>query len=317
MSLIAGADDATQVQTYSEGRRLRQSHIARHPVSPMNVLMPLPCHDYDPTEAGVSHAAIRASGHRVVFATPDGKPARADPAMLTGFGFDVWGKLPGLRHVALIGRALRADRRGRAAHAAMQADPAFAQPLRYDQIDVDACDALLLPGGHAQGMREYLESARLQQAVAAFFAAGKPIGAICHGVVLAARSRLAGNERSVLWGRKTTALTWAFERKAWMVSRYGGRWWDRDYYRTYLEAPGEPAGYRSVQAEVTRALASPADFLDVRDDDAHAGRKRGGIARDTPEDASPAFVVVDGNYVSARWPGDAHTFARRFVEVLR
>jgi len=26
--------------------------------------------------------------------------------------------------------------------------------------------------------------------------------------------------------------------------------------------------------------------------------------------------VQDGNYVSARWPGDAHTFAARFAELL-
>jgi len=26
--------------------------------------------------------------------------------------------------------------------------------------------------------------------------------------------------------------------------------------------------------------------------------------------------VLDGNYLSARWPGDAHTFARRFTELL-
>jgi hypothetical protein len=26
--------------------------------------------------------------------------------------------------------------------------------------------------------------------------------------------------------------------------------------------------------------------------------------------------VQDGNYVSARWPGDAHTFAQRFAELL-
>jgi len=26
--------------------------------------------------------------------------------------------------------------------------------------------------------------------------------------------------------------------------------------------------------------------------------------------------VRDGNYVSARWPGDAHTFARQFAAVL-
>lgn len=283
----------------------------------MNVLMPLPSCDYDPSEAGVSHALIRAAGHSVRFATPDGKPAQADPAMLSGAGFDVWGRVPGLQRLALIGLFLRADRRGRAAHAAMQADPAFVRPLRYADIDPGAFDGLLLPGGHAQGMREYLESAVLQQVVAAFFAASKPIGAICHGVVLAARSRVADGSRSVLHGRKTTALTWAFERKAWMISRYGGRWWDRDYYRTYREAPGEPDGYRSVQAEVTRALADPADFLDVDPALPDARLKAGGLARDTPQDARPAFVVVDGNYVSARWPGDVHTFARRFVESLR
>lgn len=283
----------------------------------MNVLMPLPSCDYDPSEAGVSHALIRAAGHSLRFATPDGKPAQADPAMLSGAGFDVWGRVPGLQRLALIGLFLRADRRGRAAHAAMQADPACARPLRYADIDPGAFDGLLLPGGHAQGMREYLESAVLQQVVAAFFAAGKPIGAICHGVVLAARSRVADGSRSVLHGRKTTALTWAFERKAWMISRYGGRWWDRDYYRTYREAPGEPDGYRSVQAEVTRALADPADFLDVDPALPDARLKAGGLARDTPQDARPAFVVVDGNYVSARWPGDVHTFARRFVESLR
>ena len=282
----------------------------------MNVLMPLPSTDYDPTEAGVSHALICAGGHTVSFATPDGRPARADPAMLSGAGFDVWGRVPLLRGLVVIGRFLRADRRGRAAHAAMQAAPQFAQPLRYDQIDPARFDALLLPGGHAQGMREYLESTVLQRAVAEFFAAGKPVGAICHGVVLAARARAAGSSKSVLRGRKTTALTWAFERKAWMISRYGGRWWDRDYYRTYREAPGEVEGYRSVQAEVTRALAAPADFLDVDPALPDARLKSGGLARDTPEDARPAFVVVDGNYVSARWPGDAHTFARRFSELL-
>lgn len=30
-----------------------------------------------------------------------------------------------------------------------------------------------------------------------------------------------------------------------------------------------------------------------------------------------AFVVEDGNYVSARWPGDAYLFARTFIERLQ
>lgn len=33
-------------------------------------------------------------------------------------------------------------------------------------------------------------------------------------------------------------------------------------------------------------------------------------------DDSHAFVVEDGRYVSARWPGDAYLFARRFLTLL-
>jgi hypothetical protein len=33
-------------------------------------------------------------------------------------------------------------------------------------------------------------------------------------------------------------------------------------------------------------------------------------------DERPAFVVEDGNYLSARWPGDVHTLARRLAERL-
>ena len=72
----------------------------------------------------------------------------------------------------------------------------------------------------------------------------------------------------------------------------------------------------SVQREVTRLLASPGDFLDVPVTDANYRRRTSGMARDTIEDSGPAFVVRDGNYVSARWPGDAHTFAKTFDQVL-
>jgi hypothetical protein len=37
--------------------------------------------------------------------------------------------------------------------------------------------------------------------------------------------------------------------------------------------------------------------------------KSSGMARDTASDARPAFVVDDGTYISARGPGDVHTFA--------
>ena len=39
-------------------------------------------------------------------------------------------------------------------------------------------------------------------------------------------------------------------------------------------------------------------------------------ARGTADDDGPAFVEQDRNYVSARWPGDAYLFARRFRDLL-
>ena len=281
------------------------------------VLVPLPRRDFDPTEAAVSWKVLRRLGHDVAFATPDGRAAAADDVMVTGEGLDPWGRIPVLKNLKLIGAVLRADSEGRLAYDEVLRDPAYRNPLRWDAVEAAAFDGIVLPGGHrARGMREYLESDVLQRLVARFFTADKPVGAICHGVVLAARSTDPRTGRSVLFGRKTTALTWALENAGWKFGRLG-RFWDPNYYRTYMEEPGEAAGYRSVEAEVTRALASPSDFLDVPADDPERRRKTGGTSRDRFDDARPAFVVRDGNYVSARWPGDTHTFARTFAELLR
>lgn len=247
----------------------------------------------------------------MIFATPDGQPASADELMINGVGLDPWSWLPGLNRLRLVGLLLRANADARTAYAALLQDAAFREPLCWDALNVAMFDGLLLPGGHrARGMREYLESPLLQALVAAFFAVDKPVAAICHGVLLAARSRSADG-KSVLFGRRTTALTWALERKAWAIARIA-RYWDPHYYRTYLEQPGQPAGYMSVQQEVTRALSAPADFLDVPRGTTDYRRKTNGLARDSERDPAPAFVVRDGNYLSARWPGDVHRFAREF-----
>jgi len=278
--------------------------------------MPLPRTDFDPSEVAVSWRILRDAGHDVVFATPDGRVASADPVMTTGIGLDFWSRIPWLKQVKVVGLLLRADRNARSAYSELVDNAVFRAPLSHAQVRAAEFAGLLLPGGHAQGMREYLESAVLQHVVAAFFDAGKPVAAICHGVVLAARSISAKTGKPVLHGRKTTALTWKLERSAWLLSRHAGRWWDRDYYRTYREAPGEPYGYRSVQAEVTRALARPEDFVDVPGDAPDHFRKASGLFRDTPSDDRPAFIMCDDNYLSARWPGDVHTFARTFAAML-
>jgi putative intracellular protease/amidase len=282
----------------------------------VTVLMPLPAADFDPTEAAVSWQVLSAAGHDVVFATPSGQPGRADDLMVTGRGLDPWGAIPGLRRCAVVGRMLRADAEGRRAYAALVGDEAFRSPMHWGAARRSRYDALVLPGGHrARGMRPYLESPEVQQMAVDAFRAAKPVGAICHGVLVAARAVDPVTGRSVLHGRRTTALTWALERKAWGIAHWS-RFWDSSYYRTYMEEPGQRWGYMSVQQEVTRALADADDFADVEKGTSDWRRKTSGRARDTLDDARPAWVVRDGSYVSARWPGDAHTFARTFAEVL-
>jgi len=243
------------------------------------ILMPIPSRDFDPTETGVPWRVLSGLGHHVVFATPDGAAGVADERMVSGRG------------LGPLAAALRADRNGRAAYEAMIASLEFRQPLTYQAAAQQPFDALVLPGGHAKGMRPYLESALLQDVVVAFFAAEKPVGAICHGVLLAARARTPAG-RSALHGRRTTALLRRQEMLAWSLTRlYLG-----DYYRTYP---------MTVEDEVTAALARPEDF-----EPGHTP-----LARDTPERPN-GFAVVDGNYVSARWPGDAHQFALSLAALL-
>lgn len=244
------------------------------------VLIPLPRLDFDPTEAGVPWQHLVAHGHQVSFATPDGRPAAADPRMLDGHGLGPWREL------------LRADAHGRAAYAAMAASAAFASPRPYAQWQIDEIDALVLPGGHAPGMKEYLESPLLQRLVVAAFERDLPVGAICHGVVLVARSRRADG-RSVLQGRRTTALTRALELSGWVMTAL----WLGRYYRTYAQ---------TVQDEVVAALA----------DRSHFDSGPAALGRDSPQRLDRGFTVRDGHYLSARWPGDAHRFADRFCALL-
>ncbi len=65
-----------------------------------------------------------------------------------------------------------------------------------------------------------------------------------------------------------------------------------------------------------RALQRPEDVPELPRDDPHHRRKSAGLARDTVDDDTPAWVVVDGGHASGRWPGDVHTLAGRFSQIL-
>jgi putative intracellular protease/amidase len=280
------------------------------------VLMPLPERDFDPSEAAVTWSILKDLGHMVTFATPGGKPSEADDIMISGHGLDPWAAIPALEKFAFIGLFLRADGVARRAYGEMVLDAAFRTPVNWDEARAQDFDGLFVPGGHrARGMRGFLESSVLQALVADFMKANKPVAAVCHGVLLVARSIDPETGKSVLYGRKTTALTWALENSARRLARVA-RWWDPNYYSTYPDGAGDPVGFRGTEAEVTRLIARRDDFEDVPLGSPDYWRKTSGLVRDRLTDSRPAFVVEDGNYLSGRWPGDIHTLAQRFAAKL-
>ena len=229
-------------------------------VAMAKVLVPLPDRDFDVTEVAVPWKLLVEAGHDVVF-----------------------GKL-GARPEAI------------AFYRELERDPAFLSPVPWAACDAMLIDALFLAGGHAPGMKQYLGSAALHAQIAAFWATGRPVGAICHGVLVLARAQDPATGVSVLAGATTTCLPKYMERSAYLLTFWKlGR-----YYRTY------PA---YVEDEVKAALADPETQF-VRG-------PRTMTKRGTADDDSPAFVVEDGRYVSARWPGDAYKFARTFLSRLR
>ena len=247
-----------------------------------NILIPLPTYGFDPTEAAIPWKLLVSAGNKVSFATPDGKRAKCDERMLLGTNLGIWKNVLRARKDAVIG------------YREMERSDPFLHPLKYDPLREQDFDALLLPGGHDKGVREYLESKLLQDIVADFFTAQKPVAAICHGVVLAARSIDPITLKSVLHSYKTTALLRSQEMGAYQLTRF----WLNDYYLTYRNM--------TVQDEVTSLLADKSNFITgptplFRDDLQHL--KRG-------------FVVRDRKYLSARWPGDAYNFALEFIQML-
>ncbi|HEY9260935.1 type 1 glutamine amidotransferase domain-containing protein [Chitinophaga sp.] len=245
------------------------------------VLVPLPDYGFDPTEAAIPWLLLTTKGYDVQFATPSGYSGMADMRILRGEQLGIWKWLLQARKDAVV------------AYHQMSNSDAFCNPCKYEDIQADDFDALLLPGGHDKGVRPYLESAVLQQQVARFFAEQKPVGAICHGVVLAARSRAAQTGQSVLHSYNTTALLQSQEFAAYHLTKL----WLKDYYLTYST---------TVQQEVTACLSDARHFIKgpmpmLKDDAHHLNR---------------GFTVLDRHYLSARWPGDAYRFSTEFLKLL-
>src|SRR5947209_12523358 len=111
------------------------------------VIIPLRDSDFDTTEVSIPWKRCVEAGLDVTFSTETGKMGQTDPRLLTGV---IFGRL-GAKPDAI------------AAYRELEKIEAFRHPLPYDTIETGRYDMLLLPGGHAKGMRQYLESTVVQQ----------------------------------------------------------------------------------------------------------------------------------------------------------
>jgi len=247
------------------------------------ILIPIPSYGFDPTEVAIPWKLLSEKKIKIVFTTPGGKKASADRLMLTGKNLGIWKSV------------LRARQDAVDAYSEMEKNESFCHPLKYIDIQAEDFNAILLPGGHDKGVKEYLESEILQSLIGDFFVAQKPVGAICHGVVLAARSTHPDTGKSVIHNYKTTSLLKSQELLAYNLTRL----WLKDYYLTYPEIPVEDE-VKSVLSDHNNFYKGPTPLL--RDNLNHL--KRG-------------FIVKDRNYVSARWPGDVYAFSLEFIRMVQ
>ncbi len=247
------------------------------------VLIPLPSYGCDPSEVGIPSKLMTEVGFEIVFATPNGEKAATDKIMLTGEKLGIWKTVLPARKDAVE------------AYKNIENTDAFCRPIKYKDIREKEYDAIYLPGGHDKSVKEYLESKLLQQSIVEFFGANKSIGAICHGVVLVARSKNPTSGKSVIYNYKTTSLLKSQELMGYAMTRL----WLKDYYLTYPEI--------TVEEEVKSVLSDSSNFI--------YGPTP--LLRDTPYKLNRGFCVRDQNYVSARWPGDLYKFSQTFIKMVQ
>ena len=178
-----------------------------------HVLIPLPDTDFDPTESATPWRVCIERGWKATFATENGNIATADHRLLMGFLRGPLGAGPmGLRDYKRMIEA-----------------PEYQKPIKYFDIQVDDFDAILLTGGHAPGMKQFLESKVLQVKVVQFFKKDKEIGAICHGLLVLGRAIDPETGKSVIYDYRVTSLTKLLE----MIGYASAFWLLGRRFRTY------------------------------------------------------------------------------------
>ena len=245
------------------------------------VLVPLPDRDFDVTEVAVPWRLLTDAGAR--WCSPPSPAAPRRPTRCCSTASSSASSAPAAEPKRF--------------YAEMQDAPRFRQPIAYADIVPGAFDALLLPGGHATG----------------------------HAAV-PRQHRAAGEGRGVLGARPTGRRD--LPRRARAGPYQGPDDRPQRHRRPADDLPAEVHGAHRVPhyRVAARPLLPHLSGLRRGRGARRARATRSGSSSAVRacwldaaprDDDSPAFVVQDGRYVSARWPGDAYAFGRRLVDLLR
>jgi len=149
-------------------------------------------------------------------------------------------------------------------------------------------------------MSSLLDNSVIQEKVAEFWALKRPVGAICHGTLLLARSKDSSG-KSLFHDKSTTSVPSWLESQAYAITKYV---YGLDNYQL------STTNNSYVEPEIRHALdtheqyfSGPVDLLAP-------------LLPGSRTSHTHAFVHRDRNYLSARFWGDAYLFALTFARML-
>ncbi|STX27968.1 DJ-1 family protein [Legionella beliardensis] len=246
-------------------------------------IISLPEQGFDPSEAVIPWHILSQAGCRVCFATPDKQVSKADKRMVT-------------QGLGLLSPFLMTSKIALDLYQCMIKTPEFKQPFAYEEINTEEIYGMIFPGGHGEGIKSMLESQILHKKIVECFNQNKIIGALCTGVLTVARSIDPKTQKSVLFNKKTTAVTRWMELSGWYLTRH----YFHNYYRIYPT---------TAQDEIEKLLSNRKQF--------YTGGARVFPMKYSKRFLYNQFTVLDGNYVSGRWPGDCYRFAHDLVRLVK
>jgi putative intracellular protease/amidase len=281
--------------------RIKANKINQNKIS-KKILIPIPNKDFDPSETSYPWKIMKFEyNFEIIFSTENGEKGETDKVVLEGKNLDF------LMNLIFSIFPFKTPDLAKKTYSELENDINFKNPIKWSEINIDDYDGVWIPGGHANGMRQMLNSEFLQNKISEFWATKKPIAAVCHGVILLARSKDKKTGKSVLFNKKTTSITNYQERFAQLVTK----WKLGDYYQTYPESTEDEikrAVYDKTDVESTISLNKEKKLYD----NGHFSLGLGTF--DNPE--NDAFIVEDENYLSGRWPGDVCLLSHRFAHKI-